>query len=361
LPFTGNAQNDSLRTVPVEKLKLPIRSPANIRHVLILPIIASSIETGWSFGLAGASTFHIKKGDSVTRTSNAQALALYTTHHQFVAALNGSIYFPGERIIFNEQLSYSLYPDDFWGLGKRSADSSKESYKYKQYYIYFHPQFLISHNLFLGFIYAYQRVFDVDYLAGGLFDKENIPGRYGYHVSGVGLSITYDTRNNAFAPDRGMMLQAYVNPFSDFLGSDYEYTNYVIDLRRFMRIYKDQVLALQVWSSLNSGDVPLRSFAYLGGANLMRGYYAGRYRDKMAAAIQAEYRVPLWWRLGAVGFGSVGNVGPEMKDVDLQCLKYSFGGGLRVALNEKERLNLRLDYGITRGSQGFYLQLGEAF
>ena len=345
----------------MEKLKLPIKSPANIRHVLILPIIASSIETGWSFGLAGASTFHVKKGDTVTRTSNAQALAIYTTRNQFVAALNGSIYFPGERFIFNEQLSYSSFPDDFWGLGKRSADSSKESYKYKQYYIYLHPQFLIGRNLFLGVIYSYQRVFDVDYPAGGLFDKENILGRYGYHVSGAGVSLTYDTRNNAFAPDRGMMLQFYVNPFPSFLGSDYQYTNYVIDLRRFIPVYKGQVLALQVWGNFNGGEVPLRSLAYLGGANTMRGYYAGRYRDKNAAAVQAEYRIPVWWRFGVVGFWSIGNVAPELKDVDLQCLKYSFGGGVRIALNETERLNLRLDYGIAQGSQGFYLQLGEAF
>jgi len=360
LPFTVKAQSDSLKTVPVEKLPLPIKSPANIRHVLILPIIARSIETGWSFGLAGASTFHIGR-DSATRTSNAQAIAMYTTRNQFVTALNGAIYFPGERFILNEQLSYSSFPDDFWGLGKLSADSSKESYKYKQYYIYLHPQFLIARNLFLGVIYSFQRVFNVEYTAGGLFDKEDIPGRYGYHVSGAGVSLTYDTRNNAFSPDRGVMLQFYVNPFASFLGSDYQYTNYVIDMRRFVRVFRDQVLALQVWGSWNSGDVPLRSFSYLGGANNMRGYYAGRFRDKNAGVIQAEYRIPLWWRIGAAGFGSIGNVGPELKDINLEYVKYSYGGGVRIALNQKEKLNLRLDYGIAKGSSGFYLQLGEAF
>ncbi|HVS98797.1 MAG TPA: BamA/TamA family outer membrane protein [Puia sp.] len=337
------------------------KSPANIRHVLILPIIARSIETGWSFGLANASTFHLKKGDTVTRTSNAEALALYTTRRQFVAALNGSIYFPGERFIFNEQLSYSSFPDDFWGLGKKAEDSAKESYKFKQYYIYLHPQFLVGRSLYLGILYAYQRVFDVDYDRGRLFDKENVRGRYGYHVSGPGASLTFDTRNNAFAPDRGVMLQFYINPYSSFFGSDYQFTNYVVDLRRYSRIYKDQVLAMQVWGSWNSGDVPLRSLAYLGGANTMRGYYAGRFRDKNAAAVQAEYRVPVWWRFGVVGFGSIGNVGPKFSDINLESLKYSFGGGVRFALNREERLNLRLDYGITMGSQGFYLQLGEAF
>jgi len=358
----AEAQNDSLKTVPVEKLPLTIKSPANIHPILVLPIIARSIETGWSFGLASASTFHLKSRDTAIRTSNAQALALYTTRRQFVVALNGSIYFPGERFILNEQLSYSSFPDNFWGLGKRAPDTSKESYKFKQYYIYLHPQCLIFKSLYLGTLYEYQRVFDITYPDGGLFDRQNVPGRFGYHVSGLGLSFTYDTRNNAFSPDKGVMLQFYFDHFSPLFGSDYQYTNYVVDLRRFLRIYKQQVLAIQAFGSFNSGEVPLRSLAYLGGANTMRGYYAGRYRDKNAAVIQAEYRVPLFWRIGAVGFGDIGNVGPEVKDIDFHHFKYSYGGGLRVALNQKEKLNLRLDYGIAKGSsQGFYLQIGEAF
>ncbi|HLZ89620.1 MAG TPA: BamA/TamA family outer membrane protein [Puia sp.] len=262
----------------------------------------------------------------------------------------------------NEQLSYSSFPDNFWGLGKRAPDTSKESYKFKQYYIYLHPQCLIFKSLYLGTLYEYQRVFDITYPDGGLFDRQNVPGRFGYHVSGLGLSFTYDTRNNAFSPDKGVMLQFYFDHFSPLFGSDYQYTNYVVDLRRFLRIYKQQVLAIQAFGSFNSGEVPLRSLAYLGGANTMRGYYAGRYRDKNAAVIQAEYRVPLFWRIGAVGFGDIGNVGPEVKDIDFHHFKYSYGGGLRVALNQKEKLNLRLDYGIAKGSsQGFYLQIGEAF
>ena len=362
MPMAGKAQNDSLKTVPVEKLPLPIKSPANIRHVLVLPIIARSIETGWSFGLASASTFHVYKRDTTIRTSNVQAIALYTTRHQFVAALNGSIYFPGERFIINEQFSYSSFPDNFWGLGKRAPDSNEESYKFRQFYVYLHPQFKIGNHLFLGTVFEYQRVFDVDYPAGGLFDKQNVLGRYGYHIAGLGLSLTYDTRNNAFWPDKGMMLQFWFDHFTKALGADYQYVNYVLDLRRFIRLYKKQVLALQAYGSFNAGSVPLRSLAFLGGANNMRGYYAGRYRDKDAAYVQAEYRVPLWRRIGAVAFADMGNVGPELSAINFQYFKYTYGGGLRFALNQQEKLNLRLDYGIGRNNnQGFYLQLGEAF
>lgn len=359
--FSLTAQKDTVGVVPVQKLPLPVKSPAKIRHTLVLPIIARSIETGWSFGLATASTFHLKANDTATRTSNEQVLGIYTTRAQLVTVINGAVYFPGERFILNHQFSYSSFPDKFWGLGKETDDSNKEAYKFKQYYVYLHPQRRIGPSLFLGAIYEFQRVFNIEYTPGGLFDKEHITGRDGYHVSGLGLSFTYDTRNNAFSPDHGTMLQFYFDHFMPSLGSDYQYTNYVLDLRRFIRIGGEQVLALQAYGFFNAGEVPLRSLASLGGANSMRGYYAGRFRDKNQAVLQAEYRIPLFWRLGAVGFGGVGNVGPELKDLNFQDYKFSYGGGLRIALNSTEKLNLRLDYGLSRTSQGFYLQLGEAF
>ncbi|HVM87146.1 MAG TPA: BamA/TamA family outer membrane protein [Puia sp.] len=341
----------------VDTLKIP---PA--RNVLVLPVIARSIETNWSFGVASSLTFRLKPDDKLVRTSNIQALALYSLHKQFVVAINGSIYFPGEKYIINQQLSYSYYPDKFWGLGKSSADSSEEDYNYKQYYIYLHPQTSLGNKIYIGLLYEFQRLFDVKYDSGGLFDRENIYGRFGYHVSGLGASFTYDTRNNAFSPDKGLMLQFYFNHFANYFGSDYNYTNFVIDARKFLRTYDHQVLALQATAFFNAGHVPLRSLALLGGASKMRGYYEGRYRDKNLVVIQTEYRLPLFWRFSAVGFGDIGNVADKLSDMNFQCLKYSYGAGLRFALNASEKLNLRLDYGIGAGkANGFYLQLGEAF
>jgi len=330
---------------------------------LVLPVVARSIETNWAFGAAVSSTFHlVSPADSFTRTSNLQGLVLYTLHHQFVAAINGSIYFPGEKWILNEQISYSYFPDKFWGLGKSTPFSNEESYSYKQFYVYLHPQRSLGSNLFLGFRYEFQEVWDIKYDSGGLFDQENIVGRYPYHVSGLGISFTYDTRNNAFSPDRGTMLQAYYSHFDPVFGSDYRYSNYVIDLRKFLRLYKQQVLALQAYGFFNSGEVPLRGLAAIGGANSMRGYYAGRYRDRNMFVFQAEYRIPLFWRIGMVAFGDCGNVGNTVTDLNFDELKYTFGGGIRFALNRSEKLNLRLDYGVShKASNGFYLQLGEAF
>jgi outer membrane protein assembly factor BamA len=337
-------------------------SNSHSRHLLILPLVAKSIETNWSFGIANSFTFHISKKDSSSRTSNLQSITLYSLRKQFVAAINGTIYFPGEKYILNEQLSYSSFPDKFWGLGKKSLNSDVEPYTFQQFYIYLHGQRSLGKNLFLGLLYEYQRLLKVSYTAGGLFEQQDIVGRNGYHISGLGLSFTYDNRNNAFAPDKGQFMQVYFNHFNSFLGSDYKYTNYVLDVRKYLRLYKSQVLALQLFGFYNSGIVPLRSLASFGGANSMRGYYDGRYRDYNQLVFQAEYRMPLFWRLGGVLFAGSGDVSRRFNDYNLASLKYSYGAGIRIALNKKERLNLRIDYGFGQhGSNGLYFQLGEAF
>ena len=346
-------------------LQKPVQSSVlKTRNTLILPLVARSIETDWSVGVAASFTFRFNRADTSTRTSNTQALLLYSLRKQFIAAINGAAYLPGERYILNYQLSYSYFPDKFWGLGKNAPDKNEEAYIFKQYYTYLHLQRKLKNRFFLGLLYEYQRLLTIDYQAGGLFDQSDVPGRYPYSISGAGLSLTLDSRNNAFAPDGGSFFQVLFNHFNPTLGSDFRYTNYVIDARQFVPVFKKQVLALQAYGFFNSGNTPLRSLATFGGANSMRGFYDGRYRSKNQVVLQAEYRAPLFWRLGAVGFAGVGNVSDLVSELNFSDLKYSYGGGLRVALNKRERLNLRIDYGWGHGestSNGLYFQLGEAF
>ncbi len=332
-------------------------------HLLLFPVIAKSIETGWEFGGAGSFTFHVNKSDTITRTSSIQAVAIYSTKKQFVSAINGTQYFNNEKFILTEQISFSSFPDKFWGLGNRTPNSAEEPYQFKQFYVYAHLMRKIAPRLFIGGIYEFQTVWDIHYENGGLFDKENIPGKDGYKVSGLGASITYDSRNDAFAPNQGIFAQFFFNHFNPILGSDFKYTNFVFDLRKFIRLNKRQVLALQLYSFNNSGaDIPIRSLASLGGASQMRGYYSGRYRDHQLIVSQAEYRIDIKKRFGIVAFGGLGNVNDQFSHASFENIKYSYGAGCRFALNKSEKLNIRLDYGMGNGvNKGFYLQIGEAF
>ncbi|MES2003432.1 MAG: BamA/TamA family outer membrane protein [Bacteroidota bacterium] len=331
------------------------------KHLLILPVIAKSIETGWSFGTAGSFTFRLSPKDSLSRTSNAQVLVLYSTKKQLVTAINGSQYFHKEKFILNEQISFSSYPDKFWGLGKYTPDAAEEPYKFDQYYVYLHLLRKVAPGLFVGALFEMQKVWNVTYQAGGVFDQQKVLGRNGYHVAGLGSSITYDKRNNAFSPDNGLFCQVSYNHFDKFWGSDYNYSNVIIDIRKYIPT-GNQVLAFQLYNMINNGEIPIRSLASFGGANRMRGYYEGRYKDQDMLIVQGEYRFPVYKRISAVAFGGGGSVGKNYADYALSDLKFSYGGGVRIALNKKEKLNLRIDYGVAGGkNSGLYLQLGEAF
>jgi hemolysin activation/secretion protein len=109
------------------------------------------------------------------------------------------------------------------------------------------------------------------------------------------------------------------------------------------------------------GNVPFRYLSALGGTDIMRGYYAGRYRDKNLIALQSEFRFPLFWRFGMVVFASIGEVSDKILVYRFKTVKYGIGTGLRFALKPHEKLNLRIDFGWGNQSFASYLTVTEAF
>lgn len=331
--------------------------------LVVFPAMTRSIETSWAFGGAASYTFRGDRKDTSSRTSSLQLVTLYSLRKQLVGSIRGTQYLKNESWILNEQISFSSFPDKFWGMGKNTTDNSEEDYSFKQMYLYLHFMKKMAPRLFAGLLYEYQRVWNINYKPGGLFDQQQVVGRHKYHVSGLGLSLTYDSRNHAFYPDKGFFAQAYFNHFSPVTGSQFPYTNIVVDIRKFLPAGKNGVFAAQAWLFGNLGkSVPLRSQAAFGGDNTMRGYYHGRFRDLQQFVLQGEYRRHIYKRIGLVAFAGLGNVANEIGGLNFGNLKYSFGGGLRYALNASEKLNLRIDYGIGKGqNSGFYFQLAEAF
>ena len=76
--------------------------------------------------------------------------------------------------------------------------------------------------------------------------------------------------------------------------------------------------------------------------------------------MQVEYRLPLFWRIGAVAFGGAGVVAPSVSAFDRAKVYASGGGGLRFAPSKKAPVNIRLD--VAYGDEPrFYLDVGESF
>ncbi|MEO0405438.1 MAG: BamA/TamA family outer membrane protein, partial [Bacteroidota bacterium] len=115
---------------------------------------------------------------------------------------------------------------------------------------------------------------------------------------------------------------------------------------------------------LNGDEVPFNQLALMGGENLMRGYYLGRYRDNALLASQVEYRFlpfPFSKRFGGVAFAGVGAVSPKIVDLNLNQVRASGGLGLRFLLFPGKDIYTRFDVAATNEGLGYYVFIGEAF
>ena len=216
-------------------------------------------------------------------------------------------------------------------------------------------------NLYLGASYEFQHIHDFSYTAGGVFDSQHIAGKNGGKVSGFGLLLTWDKRNNAYSPSKGFFAELNFTSFDREIGSDYGFTTLTFDIRKFIPWRTNSVLALQGIYKSSEGNIPIRNLSALGGPEIMRGYYKGRFADKSYSAIQAEWRQYLFWRMGVVGFVGAGEVSPELDQYSLSGIHFAYGFGLRLMIKEREKLNLRIDYGWSKESHGLYVMIKEAF
>jgi outer membrane protein assembly factor BamA len=151
----------------------------------------------------------------------------------------------------------------------------------------------------------------------------------------------------------------YVKP----LGSDFEFNDYLLDLRRYFKITEGHLITVQIYGNFTGGNPPFYEMPRLGGSVTMRGYYEGRYRDRYFVTAQSEYKTWLVrkWKLFIVLFGGLGDVAYNFSDFTLREFKFSYGFGLRYIFDEKERLTVRADFAFGKNSSGVYFAIQEAF
>jgi outer membrane protein assembly factor BamA len=191
-------------------------------------------------------------------------------------------------------------------------------------------------------------------------------GANGSNNLGLGAGIVLDNRHNILNVRDGFYSELAVLHSNPTWISTYKFSSVYSDTRIYKPIGKNNVLATQLLGQFNFGDVPFNQLAQLGGENIMRGYYYGRYRDKHQLATQIEYRMlplPLKFtkRIGAAIFASTGTVFNNTNSLSVSNLKFSGGAGLRFLLFPKKDIWTRMDYAITKEGGGFYLFIGESF
>ena len=337
---------------------------------VVLPVIFYMPETRWGLGGGGLLSYRPKTAPPDQRPSSLLFQAYYTQNKQYGIEAWPEAYLKNEAFLVNGYLKVSKFPDKFWGIGNDTPDL-EEGLKDEDYLNYTPKIFnfdlsvqrriLKEERLYAGVQFKYENFDIVEMAPMGLLAPGEITGSAGGKLASLGFLITWDTRDNIFYPLTGNLFQLNVDFYTPTFGGDFKFTTIKMDLRKYFTLFSSHVLAVQalVWNV--SGEPTFRHLAEIGGETIMRGYYQGRYRDHSMYALQAEYRVKIWKSIGMVAFAGISNVADKIGNLGFDNVKYSVGLGLRLCVVPKERTNIRLDYGLGKGTSGMYITAKEAF
>jgi outer membrane translocation and assembly module TamA len=157
------------------------------------------------------------------------------------------------------------------------------------------------------------------------------------------------------------VLDTKIDFFEPAFGAQLSYKEFELAYNKYISLGRKNVLAAHVASCVATSEAPFFDICLLGYTKDLRGYPIGQYRDYRMLAGQAEFRRELFWRLGAVAFFGVGEVGKTFGDFNASNLVPGGGIGLRYQVTKKNHLNLRADYAWGENSRAFYMSVGEAF
>lgn len=325
------------------------------------PVIYYTPETRWAFGIAGVTTFRFPSDSASVKKSSFQLGFAYTQNNQVLFYLPYRLYFQNEKFLSFGELGYYKYNYFFFGMGNGQPKDFSENYGVNYPRVRINILRKILPNAYLGIKYWFEDFKIIERETKGELIVGNITGSSGGITSGAGAIFLCDTRDNIFYPSRGEYTEVSLQHFGKEIGSDFDYLRFTMDANKYFSFTKNQILAVNFFSETISGNPPFNQMALLGGTKRMRGYYEGRYRDRNILVLQTEYRVHLFWRLGAVVFAGYGGVADKIINYSISNFKYTYGGGLRFLLDKNQKINLRLDAAFGKETKGYYLTIGEAF
>jgi len=327
-------------------------------YFIALPIILYGEETNWGFGLTSGYYF-TKEGGS--KASNIQGTLIYTLKNQVSLTVLPKFYTEDRDFFYSGHIKANYYPDKFFGIGRNTPDSLQEDYTSKDVSLLFQRQRVLFDVMMIGIQgqWSYYQVSELQ--KGGELINDSITGTKSFLTSGLGFLLSWDNRDNFFYPTDGEFYKLSILVNSKIFGSTYKFTRLTLDLRNYYQITTKHIISLQVFSDVTWGDTPFQILPSIGGNEILRGYYKGRFRDNAMFSAQVEYRFPIYRWLKGSAFYSVGDVADEIVDIAPKEFKYSYGLGLRARVNPAN-VHLRFDVGFTQNRKpALYFTASEAF
>lgn len=329
------------------------------RGIIPIPALGYTPETGFLLGVAAIYFSVPPDSEDPLRTTNVGLNLLYGTVGFFNLGVSGETPVGGDRFYFEGGFGINRANQEYFGLGLEN-DGIEE---FRQFQADARGAFLyrLTPDFRLGPTYRISYVEVLDKEPDGRLAGDGVEGADWTVVSGPGVRVAYDTRTSTFFPRRGVLLTLDSSVSTRILGASSAFGRTSVDGRVYREVLTDAVLAGQARLATAYGDTPFQFLPFLGGQNELRGFIEGEIRDNVTLLTQAEFRFPLFWRLGAVAFLGLGTSGEDFGTILWDRFQPAGGGGIRFALNPEQDINLRLDFAHNGRGLAVYFGFGEAF
>jgi outer membrane protein assembly factor BamA len=325
----------------------------------VIPGPHYSSTVGLGLGIVATGLYSLDRSDSTLQKSNVTLFTDVTTKGFLMMGVKGNNIFKKERYRLDYRLYVYTFPTLFWGIGYDNGNVDANETDYRRFKVEAMGRFLfrIAPKFYIGPMvnYQYVRASDIDAEGLPLFQGQ----RQVVTTAQAGFSMTYDTRDFILNAYRGWFLQLDQLFAPRFIGNRYCFSATELTASTYRRIWQGGILAGEWHSRFTYGRPAWCMLNDVGTTSRMRGYYEGRYRDKNIMELQVELRQHVWKRNGVAVWVGAGDVFPRFDALRWRTVLPNAGVGYRWAF--KQRVNIRIDYGVTKNGGGFMFNINEAF
>ncbi len=347
-----------------------------IGGVKITPYIAPAYapETQAMLSAGGLITFKIQEHNPFLERSSIAISGGYSTNKSLLVSIKSTIY--GRKDLNRAIGEWWLrdMPDHYWGVGYengRLVEQGDSTTLYHRHWWRFWEKVIrqLKPNVFVGAVVDINRTKASSLNPRMREDPEILEHGTNIRNSGLGVVFQYDSRDMRMNAYKGMLLGVEMTFYGNFFGGNHVFQVMELDYRQYKKIKRERsTLAWQIKNRTTFGDVPWPELSFLGTPFDLRGYFWGRYRDRVSVFGLVEYRQMFRRkkpnkkgsydsRAGFAVWTGAGSIGSGFDD--LVYWLPSVGVGFRLEV--QPRMNVRLDFGVGVESTGIYLSFSEAF
>ena len=213
--------------------------------------------------------------------------------------------------------------------------------------------------------------------------QNNITGYDGGFLLKLKAGLIYDTRDFEPDPSSGALVEYSIGYSPSWMGSDFNYVRNQVQAMKFLKVFEfmpnENVLAGRIMmSSIQGSEVFFREvfdiwsasqgrIGVMGGEDATRGFKKFRFGGMIYGIANLELRSSLFeidvlnqnLAFSAVPFVDAGRVWDDFRDMKLNNMLISPGGGIRIAWNQSTIL--RFDYSVSREDRQFFFVFGHMF